>query len=85
MSRFIKTSSTRHSCPSPRKATAKAKKFKSTRDAASGIFASPKARAGRKSRDPLFDIDSMAVDTGIRDLAQNVHRYLYGIPRDGKK
>ncbi len=28
--------------------------------------------------DPIFDIDAVAVDTGIQDLAKNLDHYLYG-------
>jgi hypothetical protein len=31
-----------------------------------------------ESEDPIFDIDAIAVETGISDLAQNLDHYLYG-------
>jgi hypothetical protein len=74
MSRFIKTSSTKDSRRTREKAPRKAGKSKLTRHAVSGRLVSTKARGGRKSRDPLFDIDSIAVDTGIRDLAESTCR-----------
>ena len=33
--------------------------------------------------DPVFDISSLAVDTGIPDLATEHDHYLYGVPKDG--
>lgn len=31
-----------------------------------------------ENEDPIFDIDAIAVETGISDLAQNLDHYLYG-------
>jgi hypothetical protein len=33
--------------------------------------------------DPLFEMTSLAVDTGIPDLATNIDHYLYGHPKTG--
>jgi hypothetical protein len=33
--------------------------------------------------DPLFAMTSLAVDTGISDLATNIDHYLYGHPKTG--
>ncbi len=33
--------------------------------------------------DPLFAMTSLAVDTGIQDLATNIDHYLYGHPKAG--
>ena len=33
--------------------------------------------------DPLFEMTSLAVDTGIPDLASNIDHYLYGHPKTG--
>lgn len=43
----------------------------------------PKCRAlitilSDDSLDPIFDVDSVAVETGISDLAENLDHYLYG-------
>jgi excisionase family DNA binding protein len=32
-------------------------------------------------QDPLLTLAELAVETGIKDLAQNHDRYLYGVPR----
>jgi len=32
--------------------------------------------------DPAFDISSLAIDTGITDLATEHDHYLYGVPKD---
>jgi hypothetical protein len=32
----------------------------------------------KKGKDPLLDLDSIAIETGIKDLAENHDRYLYG-------
>jgi hypothetical protein len=33
--------------------------------------------------DPLFQMTSLAVETGIPDLATNIDHYLYGHPKTG--
>ena len=33
--------------------------------------------------DPLFEMASLAVDTGIPDLATNIDHHLYGHPKPG--
>lgn len=33
------------------------------------------------TRDPLFRMTDLAIDTGIADLATNVDHYLYGHPK----
>lgn len=35
--------------------------------------------------DPAFDIASLAVETGIPDLAKEHDHYLYGTPKRGKR
>jgi hypothetical protein len=34
--------------------------------------------------DPLLEMTSLAVETGIPDLASNVDHYLYGKPKSGE-
>jgi hypothetical protein len=31
--------------------------------------------------DPLYQLDELAVSTGVQDLAQNIDHYLYGHPK----
>ena len=35
----------------------------------------------KKDRDPLYDLGSIAVKTGIKDLAENHDYYLYGVQK----
>lgn len=45
-----------------------------------GIMAGKKAKT-KKGRDPLLDLKNIAVETGIRDLAEHHDHYLYGVPK----
>lgn len=38
---------------------------------------------GRGEQDPLFEMTTLAVETGSRDLATNIDHYLYGHPQAG--
>ena len=33
----------------------------------------------KKGKDPLFDLRNIAVETGIKDLAEHHDHYLYGV------
>ncbi len=46
-----------------------------------GMKKSKKAVKVKKGKDPLFDLDSIAVETGIKDLAENHDYYLYGVSK----
>ncbi|MBI4650834.1 hypothetical protein HY745_06030 [Candidatus Desantisbacteria bacterium] len=35
----------------------------------------------KKKKDPLFELGNIAVETGIKDLAENHNFYLYGVPK----
>ena len=35
----------------------------------------------KKGKDPLFGLKDIAVETGIKDLAEHHDHYLYGVPK----
>jgi len=35
----------------------------------------------KKGKDPLFDLRKVAVETGIKDLAEHHDHYLYGVSK----
>ena len=35
----------------------------------------------KKGKDPLFDLKDIAVETGIKDLAEHHEHYLYGVTK----
>ena len=45
------------------------------------ILASSEAKPGRKRVNPLLEVDSLSVETGIADLAAQHDHYLYGVPK----
>ncbi len=47
-----------------------------------GILSDKKRKKSKKIRDPLLDIEDIAVDTGIPDLAEHHDHYLYGVPKE---
>ncbi|MBI4683503.1 MAG: hypothetical protein HY757_10460 [Nitrospirae bacterium] len=46
-----------------------------------GIKESRKKVKVKKGRDPLFDLKDIAVETGIKDLAEHHDHYLYGVSK----
>jgi hypothetical protein len=44
-----------------------------------GMKESRKKVRVKKGRDPLFDLKNIAVETGIKDLAEHHDHYLYGV------
>lgn len=46
-----------------------------------GIRESKRKVKTKKDRDPLYDLGSIAVETGIKDLAENHDYYLYGVQK----
>ena len=46
-----------------------------------GMKKSKKGVKVKKGKDPLFDLGSIAVETGIKDLAENHDYYLYGVSK----
>lgn len=40
----------------------------------------PPLRRPKGAKDPLFTLDKLAIETGIKDLAQHHDHYLYGLP-----
>jgi hypothetical protein len=46
-----------------------------------GMIMSKKKVKTKKGRDPLLDLKNMAVETGIKDLAEHHDHYLYGVPK----
>lgn len=48
----------------------------------SALSGSPSAVTSpwRDRKDPLFNLPKLAIETGIKDLAQHHDHYLYGIP-----
>ena len=45
------------------------------------ILTIPKSKQSKKRAATLADLDSLAVETGITDLAVQHDHYLYGIPK----
>nr|MBF0221034.1 hypothetical protein [Desulfobulbaceae bacterium] len=45
------------------------------------IFTPVKTKSKKKQAATLADLDSLALDTGITDLASQHDHYLYGIPK----
>lgn len=46
-----------------------------------GIKAGRKKEKIKKGKDPLLDLKDIAVETGIKDLAEHHDYYLYGVPK----
>ena len=46
-----------------------------------GMKESKKKVRVKKGKDPLFDLRKVAVETGIKDLAEHHDHYLYGVPK----
>jgi hypothetical protein len=46
-----------------------------------GIKESRKTAKVKKGRDPLFNLKDIAVETGIKDLAEHHDHYLYGVSK----
>ena len=46
-----------------------------------GMKESRKKVRVKKGRDPLFDLRNIAVETGIKDLAEHHDHYLYGVSK----
>lgn len=46
-----------------------------------GMMAGKKKSKAKKGRDPLLDLKSIAVETGIKDLAEHHDHYLYGVSK----
>lgn len=46
-----------------------------------GIKESKKEVKTENKRDPLFDLKNIAIETGIKDLAEHHDYYLYGAPK----
>ncbi len=44
-----------------------------------GMIVSKKSVKTKKGRDPLLDLKNIAVETGIKDLAEYHDHYLYGV------
>lgn len=44
-----------------------------------GLKESRKKGRVKKGKDPLFDLKDIAVETGIKDLAEHHDHYLYGV------
>ena len=45
------------------------------------ILIPPKKKRGQKRLQTLADIDKLAIDTGISDLADQHDHHLYGVPK----
>ena len=45
------------------------------------ILKPPKKKRGQKRIHTLSDLDKLAIDTGISDLADQHDHYLYGVPK----
>jgi hypothetical protein len=45
------------------------------------ILSSTKKRGVRKKNNALLDVDKIAINTGIPDLADQHDHYLYGVPK----
>jgi hypothetical protein len=46
-----------------------------------GLKESRKKIKIKKGKDPLFDLKDIAVETGIKDLAEHHDHYLYGVAK----
>jgi hypothetical protein len=46
-----------------------------------GMKESRKKVRVKKGKDPLFDLRKVAVETGIKDLAEHHDHYLYGVSK----
>ncbi len=46
-----------------------------------GMNESKKKVRVKKGKDPLFDLRKVAVETGIKDLAEHHDHYLYGVSK----
>jgi Ribonuclease G/E len=46
-----------------------------------GMKESRKKVRVKKSKDPLFDLRNIAVETGIKELAEHHDHYLYGVSK----
>ncbi len=46
-----------------------------------GMKKSKKISKVKKGKDPLFDLKDIAVETGIKDLAEHHDHYLYGVSK----
>ncbi len=46
-----------------------------------GLKKSRKKVKVKKGKDPLFDLKDIAVETGIKDLAEHHDHYLYGVTK----
>lgn len=46
-----------------------------------GMKESKKKGKVKKAKDPLFGLRDIAVETGIKDLAEHHDHYLYGVPK----
>lgn len=46
-----------------------------------GMKESRKKVRVKKSKDPLFDLRKIAVETGIKELAEHHDHYLYGVSK----
>jgi hypothetical protein len=46
-----------------------------------GMKKSKRSMKIKKGKDPLFELSSIAVETGIEDLAENHDHYLYGVSK----
>ncbi len=46
-----------------------------------GMKESRKKVRVKKGKDPLFDLRNIAVETGIKDLAEHHDHYLYGVSK----
>ena len=46
-----------------------------------GMIESKKKIKYKKGKDPLFDLKNIAIETGIKDLAEHHDHYLYGLPK----
>ena len=40
----------------------------------------PPTHRPKAAKDPLFTLDKLAIETGIKDLAEHHDHYLYGVP-----
>lgn len=47
----------------------------------SEILKPPKKKRGKKRMHALSELDKLAIDTGISDLAAQHDHYLYGVPK----
>lgn len=46
-----------------------------------GMKESKKKEKVKKGKDPLFGLKDIAVEIGIKDLAEHHDNYLYGVPK----